>query len=179
MERLSYEDRLRELGLFSLEKRRLWGDLRAAVQYLKGGCKKEGDRLFSRVCWDRTKGSGFKLEEKRFRLDIRKKIARCWNRLSQDMVDALSLNPFRVRLDCEHLNLAVGVPVHCRGYYGGRQRSPCGLWVALTQIFHSRDATSEGDPSSTASVVKNLILLMGSHVILILFHCVHVTYNDM
>ena len=48
-------DRLRELGLCSQEKRRLRGDLGAAFQYLKGGSKKEGDRLFSRVCGERTK----------------------------------------------------------------------------------------------------------------------------
>lgn len=42
---------------------RMQGDLMAAFQYLKGGCcNKARDKLFSRVCCDRTKGSGFKLK---------------------------------------------------------------------------------------------------------------------
>ncbi|PKU44527.1 hypothetical protein llap_5178 [Limosa lapponica baueri] len=57
LERLSYEDRLRELGLFSLEKRRLQGDPIATFQYLKGAYKKDGDRLFSRACCDMTRSN--------------------------------------------------------------------------------------------------------------------------
>ena len=73
MEHLSYEDRLRKLGLFSLEKRRLWGDFIVAFQYLKGAYGKAGERLFVRECSDRTRSNGFKLKKVRFRLDFWKK----------------------------------------------------------------------------------------------------------
>ena len=70
IEHLPCKDRLRELGLFSLDERSLQGDQRVAFQCLKGGCKKEGDRPRSRVCGDRTRGNGCKLKRGTFRLNI-------------------------------------------------------------------------------------------------------------
>jgi len=104
IECFSYKGRLRELGLFSLEKRRLRGDLIVALQHRKGSYRKEGDRLFSKVCGDRTKRNGFKLKEGRFRLDKWRKyfmvrVVRHWNRLPRNVVDAPSLDTFKARLD--------------------------------------------------------------------------------
>ena len=73
LEHLPYEDRLRELGLFSLKNKGLQKELIVAFQYLTEAYRKDGEGLSKRACSDRMKANGFKMEESRFRLDIRKR----------------------------------------------------------------------------------------------------------
>ncbi|PKU43805.1 hypothetical protein llap_5871 [Limosa lapponica baueri] len=128
LEHSCYEDRLKELGLFSLEKRSLWGDLIAAVKalkvcYLKGASEKDGNRLFNRMFSDRTRGNVFNLKEVRFRLDIREKfftrrLMKYWHWLPKEVEGALSLETFKVTLwawGSEQPDLVEDVPAHCRG----------------------------------------------------------------
>jgi len=111
LEHHSYEARLRELGLFSLKKRRLCGDLIAAFQYLQGAYRKDGENIFSKFCCNRTRTNGFQLREGRLRLDIRKyffkiRVVKHWNRFPIEAVEAPSPETFKTTLDGSLSNLA-------------------------------------------------------------------------
>jgi len=71
------------------------------------------DGLLIRVCSDRMRGNGFKTEEGRFRLDIRKKlftvrVMKHKNRLPGEVVDAPSLEAFKARPDGALSSLVYG-----------------------------------------------------------------------
>jgi len=104
LEHLSYQERLRELGLFSLEKRRLRRDLIYVYKYLQGGGQEDGARLFPVVPSARTRGNRHKLEQRKFQLNPRKnffplRMTEPWPRLPREAVESPSLEIFQPRLD--------------------------------------------------------------------------------
>ena len=93
-----------------------------AFQHLKGTYRKAGEGPFIRVGSDRMRGNGLNLEEGRFRLHIRKKfftmrVARHWNRLPREVVDAPSLEAFKGQAGWgfEQLGLEGDVPACSKG----------------------------------------------------------------
>ena len=122
LEDLSYEEGPREVGLFSLEKRRFWGDLTAAFQYLRGSIKQEGDWHFTQSDSDRTRGNDSKPKDWRVRLDVTKKLfthrdVRHWNRLASEAADATFLEAFKAWLvgTLGQPDVVHGIPAHVIG----------------------------------------------------------------
>ena len=101
---LSYEQRLNRLGLISLEKRRVRGDLIQAFKIIKGIDKVHYSKFFTLNVDRRTRGHKFKLLKKRTRLDIRKnffsqRVVSAWNKLPDRVVEVNSVNAFKNELD--------------------------------------------------------------------------------
>ncbi|RMC03267.1 hypothetical protein DUI87_20462 [Hirundo rustica rustica] len=103
LQQLSYEERLREMGLFRLEKRCLKEDL-INVCNLKGVYQEDGFRFFSVMPSNRTRGNGQKLIHRKFYVNIRKNffmvwVTERWNRLLREAVEPPSLEIFNNHLE--------------------------------------------------------------------------------
>ena len=101
---LSYEERLKECGLTTLETRRLRGDQIEVFKILNGYKNIDRNMFFSLKKDSRTRGHEVKLVKDQCRLDIRKhsfsqRTINEWNKLSTDCVTASSVNKFKNKVD--------------------------------------------------------------------------------
>ena len=103
LEGLSYEERLRSLGLFSMQGRLLRADLIYLWKIVNGRCAVDMNSMFSLSLGHQTRGHTLKLQVNRARLDVRKRffsqrVVPIWNGLSQRTVEASTLETFKSRL---------------------------------------------------------------------------------
>ena len=103
LSKLSYDDRLKQCGLTTLQQRRARGDLIQVFKMLKGFDKVDYRKYFS-ISNTTTRGHLLKLHKSRSRLDLRKyffsqRVVDMWNKLPEEVVESKSINEFKNRLD--------------------------------------------------------------------------------
>ncbi|PKU42973.1 hypothetical protein llap_6734 [Limosa lapponica baueri] len=135
LEHLPYEERLRDLGLFSPEKRRLRGELLNAYKYLKEGCQGDGISIFPVVPSGRTRGNGHKLEYKKFHLNTKRnfftlRVAEHWDRLPRGVVECLLWRHSKPAWTCSCATFS-------RWTYSGRAIGLDDLQRSLPTPYHS------------------------------------------
>lgn len=103
----TFEDRLRKLSLFSLEKRQLQEELINVCKPLKGECQENGARHF----WasNRARDNGQKLMHRKFQLNTSNNftvgVTEHWNRLPSEVVESPSPEILYSCLDTIHSNM--------------------------------------------------------------------------
>ncbi|KAJ7426857.1 hypothetical protein WISP_11889 [Willisornis vidua] len=100
LKHLLYEERLRDLDLFSLDKRWLRGDLINAFKYLEEQCQEDEARLCLVVLSNRRRGNGQKLMHSKFQLNKMKNFFPVWvTKLPREFGDSPPLETFKNHLD--------------------------------------------------------------------------------
>ncbi|XP_059831389.1 uncharacterized protein LOC132397106 [Hypanus sabinus] len=137
LESMDYDQRLRELGLYSLEKRRMRGDMIEVYKILRGIDRVDSQRLFPRAPLLSTRGHGFKLSGGRFKGDIRgrfytQRVVGAWNALPESVVEADTLVKLKRLLDRYMEELKVG---GLYGRQGLRAKWPVLCCIVLCSYF--------------------------------------------
>ena len=111
---MSYEDRLKELGLTSLEKRRDRGDLIEMFKILHNIELVDPNIFFTRRAYEGLRGHAYTMEVNRSRLSVRKfffsnRVVGLWNRLPEYVVLSTNVNEFKKNYDVYYTTASTDV----------------------------------------------------------------------